>query len=381
MKIGIVGPNAQPGRIGGLEILFLNLIKFLGEYDKENSYTLYLPEVYDKKIDLPGNFTLVRPQSKLDWWGYLDPRVWGRPNYRRDQGLRRFFANEPVDLLHFPFTTIHPQGIKKKKVLTFADLQQEYFPEFFDEAELVHRRLSYKPSAMEADHIISISNYTKKGLVEKYNIPAEKITTIYLTFNKDIFTSGAKPVKSEYPYFFYPAGRWQHKNHSRLINAFAAVAKQNASVRLKLTGTVQSQDEAIASQIKSLGLGGRIDFLGHVSEKQLPDLYRGATALIFPSLFEGFGIPIVEAMASGCPVACSNTTSLPEVGGQAALYFDPAKESEITDAMIRLLNDESLRQRLAKLGFDQVRKFTPEAMARQTVKIYELVNKEKNETY
>lgn len=374
MNIGIVGPNAAPGKIGGLETLFLNLLDALGKYDENNHYYVYLPSTYNRELKLKENFEIITPKPALRLRNFFNPRIHIHNGHANDVALRNFYEAQPVDLLHFPFTTIHPLGINKVKVLTFADLQQEYLPEFFDEEELRHRKRSYKPSAEEANHIISISDYTRKGLIEKYEIEPDKITTVYLTYNDKLF----RPVnetskKSADPYFFYPAGRWKHKNHLSLINAFANVVKNYPKTRLKLTGTVQDQDDPIQLQISRLGLEDRVDFLGHVEEKQLPALYQNAVALIFPSLFEGFGIPIIEAMACGCPVVCSNTTSLPEIGGNAVYYFDPKNTDEITDAMIKLMEDRMLRRDLKKAGFEQVKKFNAEKMAREIVGIYESV--------
>jgi len=154
-------------------------------------------------------------------------------------------------------------------------------------------------------------------------------------------------------YFLSVSNRKPHKNEFRLIEAFAR-ANLGCEIQLVFTGDSNAD---ILRWVEERGVGSRVTFIGIVPEEKLPSLYRGATALVFPSLYEGFGLPIVEAMACGTPVITSNTTAMPEVAGDAALLVDPRSVEQISRAMEQIVTDTSLRQRLRDTGFRQARQF------------------------
>jgi len=369
MKIGLVGAPFAPGKTGGTETLFKTLVASLDGHGTEHEYLLYVwPQYVNHFQGLGPSFTVVPLEESWGVWDKARRKLFGT----HDLSLRRLLESQAVDLLHFPFTSVYPMGLPQKKVLTFCDMQQEVFPEFFSSEELNHRKRTYRASVDEADHVIAISDYTKRTLIESYDLSAETVTTVYPTYDDQLF-AGPRDRESPglTPYFFYPAGRWLHKNHRRLLVAFRRVVDQYPEARLRLTGkTIPSADAALRRQVAELGLGANVEFLGYLPYEDLPVLYQNAVALVFPSLFEGFGIPLLEAMAMGCPIACSNSTSLPEVGGDAAVYFDPRSEEEIGNTMLRLLDDGSLRSALSSAGFERVRKFTAERMAHGTGQAY-----------
>jgi len=373
MKIGLVGAPFAPGKTGGTETLFRTLVASLNSYETGNEYLLYVwPQYVDHFQGLGPSFTVVPLGESWGLWDRARRKLFGA----HDLTLRRLLASQAVDLLHFPFTSIYPMGLPQQKVLTFCDMQQELLPAFFSSAELNHRKRTYRASVDEADHVIAISNYTKRTLIEYYEVPPEKVTTVYPTYDERLF---AGPRDREWPwlapYFFYPAACWPHKNHRRLLVAFRGVVDQYPKARLRLTGKIiPSADASVRREIAELGLGANVEFLGYVPYEDLPALYQDAVALVFPSLFEGFGIPLLEAMAMGCPIACSNTTSLPEVGGDAAVYFNPRNEEEIGKTMLRLLADGSLRNALSSAGVERVRKFSADRMAHGTVQAYAAVS-------
>jgi alpha-1,3-rhamnosyl/mannosyltransferase len=170
--------------------------------------------------------------------------------------------------------------------------------------------------------------------------------------------------------FVYPAITNPHKNHRTLLEAFAAVATARADAVLVLTGAPGPAEAGVADAIQELGLAGRVRRRGRVPAAELDALYRGAAALVYPSTYEGFGLPLAEAMAAGCPVIASDRAALPEVAGDAAILLDPFDVDGWADAMLRLVDDDGLRTRLIAAGRERVRSLTPAAAARQQVEAY-----------
>ena len=370
MRIGIVATQFAGGKNGGLDTLFGDLVTAVGRHDPRNEYRVYVWPGFGDSVRPIGSNTRVvtisprprllrRVQYKLNW--DVQARI-----------LAEYLLDEPLDLLHFPFTTLTPFGLPMPKVLTFCDMQHEFWPEFFSDSDLEHRRETYKRSTEDATHIVAISDYTRQTLIDRYGTDGSKISTVHPAYDEARFTPAAGyAVDPDEPVFYYPARRWPHKNHARLLNAFADVVRTHPRARLRLTGSEQPEDAAVMRQVELLGLSENVELLGYVAPAELPGLYASSTALVYPSLFEGFGIPVIEALAVGCPVACSNTTSLPEAAGDAALYFDPTSEEETANAMLRLLADDGLRMTLRDRGFEQAKKFTLKRLGDATIEVYE----------
>lgn len=373
MKIGIVALTWQPGKSGGVETYFRNLLEALQEIDRINSYCVYIPQGIDSDLKLTSsNFRLV----KVD----VSPKLI-RDRVRRRLGvadplserLRKFLKNERLDVVHFPLQIMFPMGLQEKTIVSCMDIQQEYYPEFFSLEELNARRLAYQPSLEGADLVISISDFTKKTLEEKYKIGAEKVRTVYLSHDDELFVPSRKRPKPGKPYFYYPAATWPHKNHASLLKAFALVKNKYPNTELYLSGIAKSKNQEIAMLEQELGIQGYVKKLGYLDTSEMPAIYQNATGVVFPSLFEGFGIPLLEAMACGCPVAASNTTSIPEVAGDAAIYFNPADPQDIASKMELILTDRNLREALHAKGLERVKDFSPRIMATQTLNVYEEV--------
>jgi glycosyltransferase involved in cell wall biosynthesis len=204
--------------------------------------------------------------------------------------------------------------------------------------------------------LIAISEHARQTLLDRYQLPPERVRTSHLGIDHSRFT----PNDSERePFLLYPANRWPHKNHERLFGSFAIVQRERPDLRLVLTG--QGHERA--------RLPERVESRGHVSADELVALYRSAACLVFPSLYEGFGLPPLEAMACGCPVACSNATSLPELCGNAAEYFDPLSVEEMAAAILRALEGRHVARGLARAA-----EFTWEACARAHDAVYREVS-------
>jgi glycosyltransferase involved in cell wall biosynthesis len=252
-----------------------------------------------------------------------------------------------LDAVHFPLTVMLPTVRGLSAATTVLDLQHEFYPGFFPRAELLYRRLVYRRSIARSRLVIAISEHVKETLVERLDVEPERVRVIHLGADLERFTPAGRRRE---PFLLYPANRWPHKNHERLFEAFALVRRERPELRLVLTGAGHERKPTPEG----------VDVRGRVSDDELVELYRSAAALVFPSLYEGFGQPPIEAMACGCPVACSGTTALPEVVGDAARTFDPTSAEDIAAAVLELLRDPAP---YVARGLARAQRFTWESCA------------------
>lgn len=383
MNIGLNAISFVPGKIGGMETYFRNLVDWLRRLDTENRYLL----LCDRRF--AGEFPDLGERFRVREVNYAKPSLrWFTRGVLRNtlnvDILKGEMRGLGVDLIHHPFTVVTPPGTRIPAVLTFWDMQHEFFPEFFNPLDLRKRRRIYRASTEEAAQIIVSSRFTEECLVERYGIPAEKITVIYTGYGREYRVlddvQGLRQIRTKYgldrPFIFYPAATWPHKNHKNLLAAFRILKESHRfDGELLLTGiAMQAQDEIIA-EIGRLGLSGSVRLLGYLPAGELPCLYNLARMLVFPSLFEGFGIPLVEAMACGCPVVCSTATSLPEVAGDAGALFDPRDPEQIAQTVWSVWNDDALRCGMRERGLARARLFTWEETARKTMEVYRKVGR------
>lgn len=400
------------GTAGGIETYARNLVKALQAVDRSNEYCLYcsianeeaFPAISEnfKKI-VSGKYKQVE-LAKLKAMAMAGGIIQSGGKSLFMKTLRRatelavraakvlcgHFVDstgnpQRCDVIHYMFNVFpHEKHYDAPVVLTVVDIQQEYFPRFFSKESLEQRRRTYRISAEKADHIIAISGFTKKSLVELYNIPDGKVSVTHLGYDDKVFKKISGPEVGEFrarrrlpsKFMLYPAATWPHKNHINLVRAYKIMKERfGLEDKLVFTGIKKQNHSAVAKEIERLGLKEDIIHIGYLPYGDLPLLYNAASLLVFPSLFEGFGIPVVEAMATGLPVACSNTTSLPEVAGNAVLLFNPEDPDDIA-GKVHMLYDGDLRNALIEKGLERARSFTWERTAAETVKVYEKVYKE-----
>ncbi len=220
--------------------------------------------------------------------------------------------------------------------------------------------------------IIAVSKFTKRDLVELLRVPPEKVAVIYNGIDHGIFyPRDRKPLKS--PYLIYAGSERPRKNLGRLLEAFALVKKEFPDLKLVKVGQAGRDPrfrQSTLAKVEKLGLEKDVIFVGHLKDNKLAEYYSGALGLVYPSLYEGFGFPPLEAMACGCPVAASRTSSIPEVVGDAGLLFDPRNVEEMALMIKKLVSDEELRKRLISAGFEQSGKFSWEKAAEKTWRLY-----------
>jgi glycosyltransferase involved in cell wall biosynthesis len=272
------------------------------------------------------------------------------------------------DVVHYPVTVPVPRVRGAPRVVSLLDVQHHELPQMFSPLERRLRAWAYDAAAREADLVLTISEHARAGIVERIGVPPDRVRAIPLGVDHARFSvSGPGPAQRlglPARYLLYPANMWPHKNHARLLDAFAAL--DDPDLWLVLTGQRYGREHLLAGR-------ERVRHLGHVAHDDLAGLYRGATAVIFPSVFEGFGLPPLEAMACGIPVAASDRGALAEVCGEAALLFDPEDHEAVTDAMRRVTSDATLRARLHEGGPPHAATFTWRAAARRHVEAYGVV--------
>jgi glycosyltransferase involved in cell wall biosynthesis len=297
-----------------------------------------------------------------------------------DSNLTRFLAmnvgrvypridGREFDVVHYPVTVPVPRIEGPPRVVTIMDVQHRELPSMFSRGERWLRSWAYDDAARDADRVITISEHARQGIIELIGVPPERVEAIALGVDHERFQPDG-PALAGLPerYIAYPANMWPHKNHERLLEAFAGV--RDHSLHLVLTGQLYGHDDLLVGR-------ERVHHLGHLPADEVAALYRGARALVFPSLFEGFGLPPLEAMACGTPVAASDRGALAEVCGDAALPFDPEDTAAIAEAIERVAEDDRLRTRLRGAGLERAAGYTWEATARGHLSAYERARRDR----
>jgi glycosyltransferase involved in cell wall biosynthesis len=348
MTVGISLLTLVPGVVGGSETYARELVRALHRVG-ELEYRVFKPAIAED--DLPG--TVVHSyRASRSMPGRIAAMSKASVAPRR---LRRDLRLGELDAIHFPLTVMLPRVKRPPAAVSLLDIQHVFFPEFFSRAELVYRWVVYGSSLRRARTIIAISGHVKETLVERMGIQPETVEVIHLGLDHELFHPDGEPKR---PFLLYPANPWPHKNHERLFEAFRRVRQARPELRLVLTGTGLEKLGAVPTGVEVRGRVGR---------EELARLYRAAAALVFPSLYEGFGQPPLEAMASGTPVAASRAGSLPEICGDAALYFDPLSRDEIAEAIVAVLDRP---EHLIERGLARAARFTWDETARRHDDVY-----------
>jgi glycosyltransferase involved in cell wall biosynthesis len=263
----------------------------------------------------------------------------------------------------------------KPFVVTVHDLVRICFP---FTTETVREKLSLKLDAFglkKAQQIIAVSECTKLDLIRYLKIPESRITTIYNGVDHTVF----KPVcggRFDFPYLLYVGTERPRKNLGTLLRAFALLKKDTSAfgdfklVKVGSAGRTDKFRHETLRELRYLGLEGEVIFVDGVSNEGLADYYSSAAALIMPSFYEGFGLPLIEAMACGCPVIASNSSSLPEVAGDAALFVDPHDQHGLAEAIRRVTANRALREEMIEKGFRRAQQFSWEKTAQETLQVY-----------
>lgn len=384
MHIGIDASRAFVSQVTGTENYSLNLIRALLKIDRKNHYTLYIKE-HKRNMELvlsSGAAPSPNYKFKVIPLLYLWTQV----------GLAWECLKNPPDVLFIPAHTL--PVIRRPKlpvVVTIHDLGAEFLPQYHQFPQKLYLNKSTEYAVRHAHRIIAVSESTKKDLITKLHCDPEKISVIYEGIDREKFkvqpSSRAQvegsskfkvsKIKKKYgivgDYLLFVGTVQPRKNLVRLIEAFSLAIKQfsNLAISLLIVGKPGWLDEEIYEAPKKFGVEGKVKFLDYVSDEDLPFLYQNALCFVLPSLYEGFGLPILEAMACGCPVVASKTSSLPEVVGEAGILVDPDDVLDIAKNLQLVLGGLQLRKTLIKRGLEQVKNFSWEKCAKETLVVLE----------
>lgn len=276
---------------------------------------------------------------------------------------------EGADVVHFPKQVAFLTSVPS--IYHPWDLQHVHLPQLFPRYQRMVRDTMYRRFCEEADRVCVASEWTKNDLVTHFHLAPEKIAVVPMAAATEAYVAPTadelREVRERFAlpakYFFYPAQTFRHKNHLGLLDAVAMLREEGLRVQVVCSGTKNEFYPEIEKRRIALGLQDQVAFLGYVTSTQMRALYELSHAVIFPTLFEGWGLPVIEAFGAGRPVACSRVTSLPDSAGDAALLFDPHQPRAIAQAMRSLWTDEALCRQLVQRGHERVKLFTWEKTA------------------
>jgi glycosyltransferase involved in cell wall biosynthesis len=354
---------------GGIGRYVRELVAVLAALDQATPYRLFVMGAGQKPLPpLPGpNFRWAPARLSPKWFA----RLWQRA--RLPLPVEAWIG--PVALFHATDFVLPPTRPATRTVLTVHDLSFVRVPGAASPKLKRYLDQVVPRSVRRADHVLADSQATKDDLIALYGAAPEKISVLLSGVNPRFKPVQDETLRARYQLgdapFVLAVGTVQpRKNYERLIQAFASLPPDLSGVHLVIAGGQGWLQGPIYASVETLGLQDRVHFIGFAADEDLPALYSAARCLAFPSLYEGFGLPILEAMACGTPVLTANVSSLIEVAGEAALLVDPLSVEQITAGLSRLLTDDSLRAELVARGFAQAKLFTWERAANQLLALY-----------
>ncbi|MBI4789923.1 MAG: glycosyltransferase family 4 protein [Chloroflexi bacterium] len=367
LKIGIDFTSAARER-AGIGRYARELVRALARRDRLNEYLLFVPrDAHDDllRFGWPANFSIKHAP--------LTERVLAALWHRARVPLPVEAFVGAVDVFYSPDFLLPPTWARKT-IVTVHDLSYVRMPECFPDVLKRYLNRSVPRAVRRADLVLADAASTQRDLEDIYRLPSEKIKVLYsgvdARFCPEIPEAEKTRVREKYklvaPYLLSVGTLQPRKNYARLIQAFSRLSNfelPTSNFQLVIVGSKGWMFDEVFQTVERLGLQDRVLFPDFVSDDDLPALFAMATLFVYPSLYEGFGLPVAEAMACGVPVVCSNASSLPEVAGDAALYFDPRDVEAMADAMRRALGSESLRDDLRAKGLARVKRFTWEKAA------------------
>jgi glycosyltransferase involved in cell wall biosynthesis len=372
MRIAIHAADLDHSRIDGTRVYLLNMLKNFGRIDEKDSFFIYHQKNFNPNLTPPSfpnyffknfSFPILWTQTRFAW---------------------EIFKDRP-DVLWMP---VHNMPLIRRKnlktVITVHDLAFKIFPQYFTKKDLAKLNKLSDMAIRNSDHIIAVSECTKKDILKFYpEIRAEKISVIYHGFDAGIFKQkmsdeDVEELSKSYKlktknYLLYVGAIQPRKNLEVLIEAFEKIKSDPISpqdeLKLVIAGAPAWKYNGIIEKINKNKFSKDIIITGNLGFEKIAELYRNAKIFIFPSLYEGFGIPVLEAMASETPVICAENSSLIEAGGKAALYFKTGDSQDLADCITRVMEDSGLEKALIRQGIEHVKSFSWEKCTRETLAI------------
>ena len=364
-----IDAHSVGAELGGNESYATNLIEALAEIDQANLYTLYVTKqaAIDRFDNRWANFKVRKTLPHT-------------PLVRIPLTLSRELRRHPVDVLHVQYTA--PPLAPCPVVTTIHDLAFEHLPETFNRRSWMQLRLTVRRTAKKAAQIITVSEYSRRDISQTYGIAPKRITVTPeaapIHFAPVTNETELKKIRESYgieaDYILSLCSIQPRKNLERLIEAYSClrgIRPESKLPQLVLAGKRGWLDSGTFRAVERNGLGKHVLFTGYIPEQDLPALYSGANCFVYPSYFEGFGLPVVEAMQCGVPVIAGNRTSLPEVVGEAGLLFDPFDTRALVEAITRILDDSECRAELRAKGLQRAGDFNWKTTAQLTLMTYQ----------
>ncbi|MDX1995827.1 MAG: glycosyltransferase family 1 protein [bacterium] len=359
---------------GGIGRYVRELVAALARLDSSTQYRLFVAGANRDQLPSPPNANFQWKPSRITpaWFA----RIWHRAQVPLP--VETFVGN--ISLYHATDFVLPPTRRSTCTILTVHDLSFVRVPEAASPNLKKYLDMVVPRSARRADHILADSQATKDDLISLYALPESKITVLlsgvdarFSHTTSALLTTRKTYRIGERPYLFTVGTVQPRKNYVRLVEALQMLRQQGCDVDLVIAGGKGWLDGPLYQKIDKLKLQEHVHLIGFAADTDLPTLYSGAACVAFPSLYEGFGFPVLEGMACGTPVVTSTVSSLPEVAGDAALMVNPTDTEAIADAIRRVLDDSTLRAALIQKGYAQAKKFTWENSARHLMQVYQRV--------
>ncbi|HAR54688.1 TPA: glycosyltransferase family 1 protein [Patescibacteria group bacterium] len=382
MRIGVDIRGLLTGKWSGVEQYTSKVLEQLLRLDQTNTFVLFYVSYRDldqKLAELIAAAPWLRQKNveirKLKWVNFplLLHALWKPLNWPKAD-----LICGGLGVMWQPSPRILPVSRRCRQVITFHDLVFELFPQFYTwKSRLWQWQMSYPYLSRTADQLIAVSRSTKHDLEKIYRVDPVKIQVIYEGIEPSYFIPVgelailALKEKFNIPgrYLYYIGSLEPRKNVVAIVRTLAYLKTQNVNMKLVISGAKSWLEEPVFAEIEKLNLQQEVIFTGPVTESDKIAWLQGAAIFVFPSLYEGFGLPVLEAFAAGCPVVTSNVSSLPEVAGEAALLVDPNDQTVINEAVYQLCADKNMADELIKQGRERAKQFTWEKTAKETLNI------------
>jgi glycosyltransferase involved in cell wall biosynthesis len=354
IRIGVDGNEANVEKKVGVSVYALNILRYFSQVaNHETSFIVYLKN--SPLLDLPNEnkFFKYKVIKSNFLWSQIRLPI-------------ELYTNKNINIYFSPAHYL-PLFCPVPQVVTIHDLAYLYFPDDFTKKDLWQLRNWTGSSIKKARQIIAVSKTTKKDIVKNYEVDENKVSVVYNGYEKQTVekTSAVKLKK----YILFVGTIQPRKNLEILIDAFDKFVKTNIDFKLMIVGKKGWLYESIFEKVRIMKLEDKIIFTDHVADKELVWYYKNAFCLVLPSLYEGFGIPVLEAMNYNCPVIASFSSSLPEVGGDASLYFDPKNSDDLLDKFNILKNNSKLRKELILKGKQRIKDFSWGKCGKETLEV------------
>jgi glycosyltransferase involved in cell wall biosynthesis len=366
MRIGINLISLEPTKIGGMEQYIRNLLHYSNSKFVGYDFYLYLNSRNEHTFSDEYGTKIVISENPIE----------------KDLQIYRSIKELSIDLWFCPLLNLEPKFLDIPSVVTIPDLQHEFFPEFFSKEIISWRNKNFKFSVEHADAVLTLSEFSKDTIIQTYGVSHNKVHSIYLDASKEFHTPLDREriltVKEQYKlperFGFYPANTWPHKNHLSLLKAIKILKDTyQTKINLVFTGSEHQASSEVKKYISQNNISDQIQFLGYINQDDMRYVFKNASFLVFPSLFEGFGIPLVEAMCSETPIICSKEGSIPEVVGECALLFDALDPKDIANKIMEVQDTQTQKDLVGK-GRLQAQMFSWENSAKGTLEVFNSVN-------